>query len=174
MRPYPFADLLKQWLADAGHPHVAQVQTCTEIGRHEQPAGVRVRFDDGWAFLLQVVRTSPDVGEAKGEMPPTPDLDGYRAARSADEAAARQVKPPARGGRPLVKAGAFLPVVLEAIKRADHPGVVSVEVSSRTGRDTLRVSCTDRSTVYVLPVGFFPPGSTDLAHPAHQVPEELA
>lgn len=174
MRPYPFADLLKGWLSDAGHPHVAQVQTCAEIGRHEQPAGVRVRFDDGWALLLQVVRTSPDVGEPVGEVPPTPDLDGYREARAADEAAARQVRPSRRGGRPQVTAGAFLPVVLEAIKRADHAGVVSVEVSSRTGRDTLRVSCADRSTIYVLPVGFMAPGETGLAHPAHDVPKELA
>lgn len=172
MRPYPFVDLLANWLRDADHPGITRAQTCAEIGRHEQPAGVRITFDGGWAFLLQAVRTSPDGGEGPDDKPVQPNMDAYRKARVVDEERARAIKP-ARGSQPALKVGALLPFILETIKRADHPGVTSVEVSSRTGRDTLRVLCADRSTIHLMPVGFFPPGATELAHPAHAIPASL-
>jgi hypothetical protein len=166
MRPKPFADLLKQWVADAGHPGVAEVRTCAEVGRHEQPMGVQITLTDGWAFVLQLVRTSPDGGDRQGE-----GLDGlgwdreaYQSARVAADEAAAGVKPPARVGRPQAKTSDLLSLVLDAVKRADHPAVSAVEVA--------RVSCADGSTIFGLPVGFIPPGAASFGHPAHEIPKE--
>jgi hypothetical protein len=177
MRPKPFADLLKQWLLTAGHPGVVDVRTCAEIGRHEQPMGVQVTLSDGWAFVLQVVRTAPDGGDRAGEDVSVFgwDRDAYREAREATDRAARSVKPPARGAKPQAKVTNLLTLALDAVKRAGHPEVVAVEVSTRADRrrDVLRVSCVDGSTIYGLPAGFIPPGGADFTRPAHDIPKGL-
>lgn len=181
MRPGPFADLLKGWLTDVQYPHVARVQTCAEVGRWEQPCGIQVTLDDGWAALIQVVRASPPGGD--GDVPVQPehrvpwrDRDDYRRARTVSDAEAAQVPTPQRGLGPWMRASEVLGALLHAVEHADYPDVVDAEIAE-TARYasnwmSLRVSCADGSTLYAFCVGFLPPGVTTLSHAPREMPKE--
>ena len=177
--PQQFCDLVKEWLVDAEHPGIARVQTCAEIGRWEQPAGLKITLADGWAVVIQFVG-SYGPNSPRGE-PPTPesqiplkDRDDYQAARAADERQAATVTRPARGAKPGMLAGEVLTMVEDLAKRADLPGVTEIRVGApklyTVSRQSLRVTFDDEATVTCYAVGMIPPGSTDFSHPAHEIP----
>lgn len=182
MYPTQFAEYLRDWLTDSGHPGIDQVRTCADLGRWEQPVGVAATLTDGWTLILQCVGTYPP-GGAAGDDPDSPrpapfagsweDRDDYKTARAAfAEAAVAYDGPVSR--RPQASVTALLAAVLDIVKRADHPKLAHVEVS-RTRPDTpdvLRVTCTDKSMIYGLAAGYIAPGNTDLAHKAHEIPKE--
>lgn len=176
MRPQTFVDLLKQWLVDANSPGITAVHTCPEIGRWEQPSGLRITCDDGWALLVGMVRASPPGGDptppSKGFDPGRlEDREDYKRARAAADAAAAKV-PRSSASKPQARVNALLGVVVDVVKRADHAGVTGVEYSSQGGRPpALRVSCVDGSTVFGLPVGWFAPGATRFSHDEYKIPE---
>ncbi len=171
MRPPRFADLLKHTVTAVAHPGVVRVRTCADIGRHEQPCGVRVDLTDGWALLVQVVRGAPPGGDSPDDGSWDDGVD-YRAARVEADGEAATVTPLRKGGRPQARVGALLDLILGAVAGAD-PTIVSAEVSARPGaQPVLRVTCADGATLFGLPVGWFAPGSTELMHPAHQIPAD--
>lgn len=178
MYPGPFADLTKTWLLDADHPGIATVQTCAEVGRWENPVGVKVTLPDGWGIVVQMLGAAPNAGRTKGPEPePFPGTwqEHYRAARAAADTAAKTVRPAARGARPSMGGRDLLGVVLDVAKRADHPDVVEAgwtEARTPAARPGLRVMFADRATVFCIIPGFVQPGATDFAHPNHQPPEE--
>ncbi len=172
MRPYEFADLLKQWVTAAQHPGIAGVRTCADVGRWEQPCGIRVDLTDGWAFLLQVVRGAPPGGDHDGYTAPPTGQDVYAAARAASDTETGKVRA-LKGGRPQARVGVLLSVVEAAVAGAGHEEVRTVVVSARPGGvPVLRVTTTDGAVLYGLPVGWFAPGSTVLMHPAHTIPAD--
>lgn len=182
MFPAHFADLLKQWLTDAHHPGIAQVRACAEIGRWEQPVGVAITLSDGWRVVLQTVGGAPPGGFANANpdrSKPAPfagmwdDRGDYQTARKVDEAAARAHNGP-RSQKPAATADAIMAVVVDAIRAAAHPEIVTVELVRRAADrpENLRVTCDDQSMIYGYLVGYMPPGAADYNHPAHQVPKE--
>lgn len=182
MYPQTFADLLKDWLANAQHPGIATVQTCADVGWHEQPVGVMVTLSDGWRFVLQLVGSYPPRG-TEGHNPDSPrpqpfpgnwaDRDDYRQARRRFEAEAaghRGAKP----NRPQAAATTLLNWIGQVVELRQHPELSSVAVgpSSAGGRNIIRVVCDDGSVINCLPVGFIPPGATAIAGGAHVMPAQ--
>ncbi len=179
MYPHQMAEHLRDWLSSADHPGIAQVRTCLQVGRWEQPVGVLLDLSDGWRFLLQCVGSSPtpggDAARDPDDMPPA-RLDGdwqgrfdYQQHRKAFEAEVAAWSGP-RSKKPQATVTSLLAVAVEAVKRADHVKVQSVEIPD--GRLDLKVAFTDGSVVYGLPAGYLAPGAADLAHKAHEVPKE--
>jgi hypothetical protein len=178
MYPHQFADQLRSWLASADHPGISQVRTCAQVGRWEQPVGVVIDLADGWRFLLQIVGTSPDGGDTArdpDDMPP-PRFDGdwqgrfdYQQARAAFETEVAAWTGP-RSKKPQAGVTSLLAVAVEAVKRADHPKVATVEIPD--GKLVLKIVFTDGSAVHGLPAGYLTPGTPDLAHKAHDIPKE--
>lgn len=176
MYVHRFVDLLKQWITDVDHPGVTQVRTCLDVGRWEQPVGVMLDLSDGWRFLLQANGTSPDGGDAARDDEPPARFAGdwqgrydYQQNRKAFEAEV-QTWDGGRSKRPQATVGSLLAVVVEAIKRADHPKVASVDIPD--GRLVVKVTFTDTSAVYGLPVGYLPPGAADFGHKVYEIPKE--
>ncbi len=175
MRPVLFVGLLKQWLLNAGHPGIVDVRTCAEVGRWEQPIGVRVTLTDGWGLVVQVVRSSPAGGDQhSSDLPPGPWSGDpvYQQARTAADADTATVAK-VRGGKPRASVGQVLTVVLAAVTGAAHPDITAAEVSAKNGgQPVLRVTCADGSTLYGLPAGWLAPGSAEFMHPAHAIPAD--
>ncbi len=178
MYPSPFADLVKTWLLDADHPGITAVQTCADVGRWENPIGVKVTLPDGWGVFVQMIGAAPNDRRTKG---PAPEpftgtwQQHYREARATADAAAKRTPPPARGAKPSIRGRDLLVVVLDVIKRADHPDVAEAgwtDSVSETDRPGLRIVFDDRATVYCTIPGFQPPGATDFSHPNYQPPKE--
>jgi hypothetical protein len=176
MYPGPFADIVKTWLLDADHPGIAAVQTCAEVGRWENPIGVKVTLADGWGIFVQMVGAAPPTGRTKG---PDPEpftgawQEHYRAARAAADTAAKTVRPPARGAQPSMRGRDLLGVVLDVVKRVDHPDVVEAGwTETQSGRPGLRIVFDDRASVYCTIPGFQQPGTADFGHPNYQPPKE--
>ncbi len=176
MYPHTFANLLRDWLAHAEHPGLAQVMTCADIGRWEQPVGVAVTLTDGWTFILQCVGTAPDGGNANRDPAfPAPDLpegsweddEAYRLARKQFTERQGTYTGP-RSRQPQASPEALLHLALQVTESAGHAHVVSVEIREATG--TLKVVCADGSTVFGLAAGYLPPGEVKMSHPAHDIP----
>jgi len=183
MYPQHLSGLLKRWLLDAEHPGVSDVRTCAEIGRHEQPVGVVVTLSDGWRMVWQAVGSYPP-GGAANENPDTPkpekfdgmwdQLPEYKAARKADEAAAKAYTGP-RSRKPAATADAIVALIVDVVKRADHAEIAHVETVRRSPDqpETVRIACDDKAMIYGLVAGFMPPGATSFSHPDHQIPKEF-
>jgi len=181
MYPQPFSDLVKQWLTDAAHPGVSRVQTCAEVGRWEHPVGVKLTLDDGWKVFVQMVGTAPPQPRTS----PTPavpagdwkDDPAYRQARGTADVENRAVPTAPRDAKPTLRVQDVLNLLVDVVKRADHPQVTEVQISKpdlKLGRfrPALRVRFVDDATVVGFVAGFSAPGSTDLAHAVHYVPKE--
>lgn len=169
MYPAQFVENLAVWLAGAQHPGIAQVRTCADIGRWEQPVGVAVTLSDGWTWILQCVGGSPSPGgnerrAATSQRPDLPegpweDMPAYREARSqfgAEQAAYD-------GPRPRIhqaSVASLLALVVEVVKRHEHLGIKSVEM--RESRPVAVITFEDRATVYCRHAGFIGPGATEL------------
>lgn len=178
MYPHHFAGNLKRWLAAAGHPGIAAVRTCREVGWHLQPGGVMIDLSDGWRFVLQCVGTSPDGGNANRDPrfgPPTwpdgpwEDSEECRAARRRFEAEVGAYTGP-KSRRPQAAPQVLLSVALDVVKGAGCDAVADVEIPD--GRTVLVVTCVDGAKVFGLPAGYLAPGEVELAHPAHAIPAE--
>lgn len=178
MYPGPFAELAKAWLLDADHPGIATVQTCTEVGRWENPVGVKVTLPGGWGIVVQMIGAAPNAGRTKG---PSPEpfagtwQEHYREVRAAADTAAKSAQPAPRGARPAMSGRELLGIVLDVVKRADHPDVVEAGWTGNdpeSDRPGLRFVFDDQATVYCAIPGFQPPGATDFDHPNHQPPKE--
>ena len=176
MYPHNFTEQAKQWLTAADHPGITKIRTCAEAGWWEHPVGLVLDLSDGWRFILQCIGTAPTPsGDADRDPDDTPparfdgewnDRDDYRQARRRFEV---ESWAGTKTRRPQATVESLLAVVVEAAKRADHPKVVSVEIPD--DRPVIKVTFTDGSAVYGLPVGYLTPGAAELAHKPQDVPE---
>lgn len=168
LRPATFAHLLQQWLTDALHPGINRVRTCAAIGWVEQPCGVHIATADGWALLLQVVRTSPAGGDQPAGEDEVWSEPAYRAARVVFDAEAH--RPGVKPTKPRASVSALLDVVVTAVWAGGYPE--AAVCGGVDGRPVLAVTTTDGATLFGLPAGWFAPGAVALQHPAHQIPAD--
>ncbi len=176
MYPHTFADHLRDWLARAEHPGLAQVRTCADIGRWEQPVGVAITLTDGWTFILQCVGTTPNGGNANRDPRfPAPDLlEGswednvnYRTARTLFEKEQRTYTGP-RSRQPQASPEALLHLALQVTEGAGVDHIASVEIREKTG--SLKVVFADGAAVFGLAAGYIPPSEVKMPHTAHDIP----
>ncbi len=167
MYPHQLAEHLAVWLGDAQHPGIAQVRTCADIGRWEQPVGVAVTLTDGWTWILQCVGGSPPGGDinrspssVNPDLPEGPweDMPAYQQARRAFEAEQAAYRGP-KTRTPQASVGSLLALSADVVRRYEHLGITSVETPDRP---VILIGFEDGAMVYARHAGFIPPGSTDL------------
>ncbi len=168
MYPHQLAEHLAVWLSDAQHPGIAQVRTCAQIGRHEQPVGLAVSLTDGWTWILQCVGGSPPHGgderraatSVRPDLPEGPweDMPAYQEARRAFEADQAAYRGP-KTRQPQASVGSLLALTADVVRRFEHLGITSVETPDRP---VILVGFEDGAMVYARHAGFIPPGATEL------------
>lgn len=168
MYPHQLAEHLAVWLGDAQHPGIAQVRTCADIGRWEQPVGVAVTLSDGWTWILQCVGGSPSPGGDAKRAPSSirpdlaegswEDMPAYREARrrfEAEQAAHNEPRPKIH----QASVGSLLGLTADVIRQAAHNAIATVETPDRP---VILIGFADGAAVYARHAGFIPPGTTDL------------